>query len=66
MSANKINDAVQKCLNECYSSPNPLATLATFATRLRTEEAWQTAEVEQVETTVRRILTAMMGENDSD
>jgi hypothetical protein len=66
MSANKINEAVQKCLDQCYCSPNPLATLATFASDLRKDEGWHLAEVEQVETTVRRILTAMMGENDSD
>jgi hypothetical protein len=66
MSAGKINDAVQECLTECYSSPNPLATLVSFANRLKKDNLWQQSEVDQVETTVRRILTAMMGEKESD
>jgi hypothetical protein len=66
MSAGKINDAVQNCLNDCYSNANPLAALAAFTSRLRGEPEWQLAEIDQVETTVRRILTAMMSENESD
>jgi hypothetical protein len=66
MSASRINEAVQECLNECYSSPNPLVTLVSFANRLKKDDDWQPSEIEQVQTTVRRILTAMMDEKESD
>jgi hypothetical protein len=66
MSAGKINDAVQDCLSQCYSGSNPLAVLASYTHRLRAESDWTATEIDQVETTVRRLLTAMMGENESD
>ena len=62
MSVKRINDAIRECLDKCYQSPNSLAVLADFVADLRARPGWASSEVDQVETTVRRILTAMVDE----
>jgi hypothetical protein len=62
MSVKRINDAIRECLDKCYQSPNSLAVLADFVAELRNRSDWSVSEVEQVETTVRRLLTAMVDE----
>ena len=60
MPAEKINQAVQDCLKECYSSSSPLATLAEFSGRLRSNPNWEPVEIDEFETAVRRILKELM------
>jgi hypothetical protein len=56
----RLNGAIHACLDECYSASNPLAALASFVRRLRTNPAWREAEIEEVEQTVRRMLRALV------
>jgi hypothetical protein len=58
----QINQAVQECLAECYRSANPLTSLAGFIDQLRSQSEWTASEIEGVETTVRRILKALVSE----
>jgi hypothetical protein len=56
---NRFNGAVRECLEDCYQSANPLACLATYLERLRADK-WNEAEIEEVETVVRRLLLAVV------
>ena len=58
--ADKINSAIRECLARCYESDAPLANLAEYLIRLRSDPSWREAEVYQVESTVRRVLTRMI------
>lgn len=61
---NRFNGAVRECLEECYESASPLATLALYLDRLR-RDRWQEAEIEQVETVVRRLLKGVLAPDGS-
>jgi hypothetical protein len=61
MTAAKISAAVRDCLDQCQRTEFPLANLAVFLESLRLDPNWNEAEVQQVETTVRRILSGIKG-----
>lgn len=56
---NRFNGAVRECLEECYQAKNRLACLASYLDRLRADN-WRQAEIEEVETVVRRLLKAVV------
>ncbi len=56
---NRFNGAVRECLEECYQAENRLACLAQYLARLRADH-WCEADIEEVETVVRRLLTAVV------
>jgi hypothetical protein len=64
----RINAAIRECLEACYESQAPLPCLAEFVTKLRADDAWRDAEVQEVETAVRQMLKALVtpAEHDSD
>jgi hypothetical protein len=55
LTTNRLNGALQLCLQRCYRADNPIAALAEYAAKLR-RLGWQEAEVEELQTVVRRIL----------
>jgi hypothetical protein len=55
---NRLNGATRECLEHCYQSNSWLNSLAEYAERLRAD-GWSEADIEEVETTVWRILRAM-------
>ncbi len=59
--ANRLNGAVRECLERCYESQDWLACLAEHTERLR-REGWPSVDIEEVETAVRHILTAVLGD----
>ena len=62
---NRFNGAVHECLEECYQASLPLACLAEYAQRLRAD-GWREAEIEEVETAIRRLLKAVVAPESSD
>jgi hypothetical protein len=60
MDSTKINAAVRDCLDQCYKSDQPLNCLADFTHRLRSDPGWRDAEVQEFETTVRRVLSEIL------
>jgi hypothetical protein len=62
----RMNNAIRACLDQCYCSSNPLASLASFVRHLRNNPAWREAEIEELEHTVRRILKAMVVRHNDD
>jgi len=56
---NRFNGAVHECLEECYGAELPLARLAEYAQRLRSD-GWRKAEIEEIETVVLRLLRAVV------
>lgn len=52
----RINAAINDCLEQCYAAEMPLATLAQYLERLRTNCRWNDHELEEVEFTVLRML----------
>jgi hypothetical protein len=62
---NRFNGAVHECLEECYQATLPVACLAEYAQRLRAD-GWREAEIEEIETVVRRLLKAVVAPEDSD
>ena len=65
MSADLINDAVNRCLKRCYTSSNPLATLVQFIGELRADDQWLADDIDRVETNARRILLAVLDVSES-
>jgi hypothetical protein len=57
----RINTAINECLNQCYATDMPLATLALYLESLRTSCRWNDHEIEEVELVVLRILPQMFG-----
>jgi hypothetical protein len=55
LTTNRLNGAVQLCLQQCYRSDNPIASLAQYTANLR-QLGWDEAEIEELEIVVRRIL----------
>jgi len=64
--ADKINMAIRDCLGFCYKSEAPLARLAEFLSLLRSDHSWREVEVQQVESSVRRVLAVVFSDPDDD
>lgn len=65
INAVKVNDAVRDCLKHCYSSPQPLAALASYLIKLSGQPQWQPAEIDAVEAGVVRMLAVLSSPSDS-
>lgn len=61
----KINDAVRDCLDQCYPSPQPLATLAAYLIKLSNSPNWKQEEIDAVEGGVVRMLAVLSSPSDS-
>jgi hypothetical protein len=61
MTAAKISAAVRDCLDQCQRTEYPLANLDVFLEGLRVDPSWNESDVQQVETTVRRMLSKIKG-----
>jgi hypothetical protein len=55
---NRLNGATRECLEQCYQSDNWLDCLANYVQELRADGWWE-KDIEEVETTVVRILRAI-------
>ncbi len=55
LTTNRLNGAVQLCLQQCYRAQNPLTALAQYTANLRMV-GWPKSEIEELELVVRRIL----------
>lgn len=64
MQSQYITHAVRTCLTQCYSSSDPLATIAMFTAQLRADPAWTDQEVWVVETNVLRLLSLIARQPD--
>jgi hypothetical protein len=65
LTTNRLNGAVQLCLQQCYRAENPIAALAEYAVKLRVL-GWQESEIEELEIVVRRILGRVLRPPRSD
>ena len=61
----KINAAVRECLDQCYTSPQPLGALASYLVNLSGKPGWDQDEIDAVETGVMRMLAALSSPSDS-
>ncbi len=61
----KINDAVRECLEQCYPSQQPLATLAVYLIRLSSKPDWNQEQIDSVEAGVVRMLAMLSNPSDS-
>ena len=61
----RVNAAVQDCLRQCYSSSEPLATLAAYLVKLSGKPGWTEDDVEAVEAGVVRMLALLSSPSDS-
>jgi hypothetical protein len=61
----KVNAAVRDCLEQCYPSPQPLATLAAFLIKLSGKSDWKQEEIDAVEAGVVRMLALLSSPSDS-
>jgi hypothetical protein len=52
--------AIKHCLAQCYATDFPLTRLAQFCSKL-SQLDWDSKDVQEVETTVRRLLAGVMG-----
>lgn len=61
----KINAAVRDCLQQCYPSQQPLATLAAYLIRLSNNPDWTQEQIDAVEAGVVRMLAMLSSPSDS-
>jgi hypothetical protein len=61
----KVNAAVRECLDQCYPSPQPLATLAQYLIKLSGKDDWTPEEIDAVEAGVVRMLAVLSSPSDS-
>jgi hypothetical protein len=61
----KVNAAVRDCLDQCYPSPQPLATLAAYLIKLSSKPDWKQDEIDAVEAGVVRMLAVLSSPSDS-
>jgi hypothetical protein len=61
----KVNAAVRECLDQCYPSPQPLATLAAYLIKLSSKPDWKQEEIDAVEAGVVRMLAVLSSPSDS-
>jgi hypothetical protein len=60
LNVGKISRAVTDCLDRCYVSSSPLASVAEYVTRLSRDPEWSAYEVESVEMRVIRVLSRIV------
>ena len=58
----RINTAIRECLDSMEPDRSPLAHLVTFLEPLHNDPGWTEAEIRDVESTARRILTTLIAE----
>jgi hypothetical protein len=56
----RIQDAIRTCLAKCQLHETPIACVAEFIEQLRSDPTWSEFDVNQVETTVRKILARLI------
>ena len=56
----RINDAIRSCLERCYGDKTPLATVASFLSELGRDPTWREAEIEEVQSTVLKMLSLIV------
>ena len=61
----KVNAAVRDCLDQCYPSTQPLATLAAYLIKLSSKPDWKQDEIDAVEAGVVRMLALLSSPSDS-
>ena len=61
----RFNQAVRECLDRCYRADDRLAQLALYIGHLRAD-GWLEADIDEVETTVRRMLCDIVSVDRSD
>ena len=61
----KVNAAVRDCLDQCYPSTQPLATLAAYLIKLSNNPDWKQEEIDAVEAGVVRMLALLSSPSDS-
>jgi hypothetical protein len=61
----KVNAAVRDCLEQCYPSSQPLATLAAYLIKLANKPDWKQEEIDAVEAGVVRMLALLSSPSDS-
>ena len=61
----KVNAAVRDCLEQCYPSSQPLATLAAYLIKLAGRSDWKQEEIDAVEAGVVRMLALLSSPSDS-
>jgi hypothetical protein len=61
----KVNAAVRDCLDQCYPSSQPLATLAAYLIKLASNPEWKQEEIDAVEAGVVRMLALLSSPSDS-
>ena len=61
----KVNAAVRECLDQCYPSAQPLATLAAYLIKLANKPDWKQEEIDAVEAGVVRMLALLSSPSDS-
>lgn len=61
----KVNAAVRDCLDQCYPSSQPLATLAQYLIKLSSKPDWKQEEIDAVEAGVVRMLALLSSPSDS-
>lgn len=59
-SAAKINRAVRDCLRQCYLHDSPLTVIAHCTEGLRKQPDWTEAEINQVQSTVLKMLRSLL------
>jgi hypothetical protein len=59
----KINEAVQRGLALCRHSVAPIVALSQFVDELRSNPAWNEADVAVVEAAIRHILVRVVGKS---
>ena len=52
----QLNAEVRSCLDNCYRAAHPLEKMTSWLGRLRINPKWSEAEVQEVESAVRRVL----------
>lgn len=61
----RINAAIRECLDALRPGWSPLAHLAAYLERLRSEPGWSEQEIIEVETAVRRIVVAVIDDGEA-
>ena len=59
--AEKINAAINRCLDEICSFPEPSLVIADYVSRLRNDPHWQDWEVKEVEEAVHHTAELIVG-----
>jgi hypothetical protein len=60
----KVNRAIRDCLSCCKNAADRLAKIEGFLLLLKMSEEWQEDELQQVDTGVRKIMSAILDDPD--